>query len=61
MFVDNLFNKINESVQKLGKMLDQIHKLSSKQRENYFSVIKNLQMQLNTLKTNLKESNAIQI
>lgn len=42
-------------------MLDQIHKLSSKQRENYFSVIKNLQMQLNTLKTNLKESNAIQI
>jgi hypothetical protein len=42
-------------------MLDLIHKFASKQREQYFSIIKNLQTQLNTLKANLKESNALQI
>lgn len=60
MFISNLSEKISDSNDDLGKLLDGIYKFPQKQRKQYFEKISSVKNQLAALKTNLKEMNALQ-
>ena len=59
MLIESLLDKISESIDELGRLLDQIYKFPLKLREDYVNEIQSMKNKLITLKSAAKDSNLV--